>query len=173
MELKQLYREIVNEHNLHPAHKHDLENPTMVLNGVNPSCGDDINLQLKITDGVIEEAAFNGSGCAISQASADMMIDLIVGKSQEEALEIASDFMGMIKGTATDEQVENLDEAAALQDISHMPARVKCAVLGWRTMKEMIDDLKKKDLESAAAKADSEVKSCSPSACDTCPKSSK
>ncbi|MBP3216852.1 MAG: SUF system NifU family Fe-S cluster assembly protein [Lachnospiraceae bacterium] len=141
MELKTLYREIVNEHNLHPEHKHDLENPTMVLEGVNPSCGDDINLQLRIRDGVIEDAAFNGSGCAISQASADMMIDLILGKSEEEALRLAQIFMGMIQGTATEEEIEELDEAAALQDIAHMPARVKCAVLGWRTMREMVEKL--------------------------------
>ena len=141
MELKSLYREIVNEHNLHPVHKHDLEDPTLVLEGVNPSCGDDINLQLKITDGVIEDAAFNGSGCAISQASADMMIDLIIGKPKEEALRLAESFMGMIKGTASEDDVEGLDEAAALQDISHMPARVKCAVLGWRTMREMVEKL--------------------------------
>ena len=75
MELKALYREIVNEHNLHPSHKKKLGGATMTLEGVNPSCGDDIELQLLIKDGVIEDAAFNGSGCAISQASCDMMCD--------------------------------------------------------------------------------------------------
>lgn len=141
MELKQLYREIVNEHNLHPAHKHELENPTMVLQGVNPSCGDDIYLQLKVEDGVITDAAFNGSGCAISQASTDMMIDLIIGQTEEEALRAAENFMKMIKGTATEEELEELDESAALQDISHMPARVKCASLGWRTMRQMLEEM--------------------------------
>ena len=151
MELKTLYREIVNEHNLHPSHKRDIPNPTMVLNGVNPSCGDDINLQLVVRDGIIEDAAFNGSGCAISQASADMMIDLIIGQSKEEALRLAEGFMGMIKGTASEEMIEELDEAAALQDISHMPARVKCASLGWRTMKEMIDQMKENGEQCASA----------------------
>ena len=141
MELKTLYREIVNEHNLHPEHKRNLENPTMVLEGVNPSCGDDINLQLEIRDGVITDAAFNGNGCAISQASADMMIDLIMGKPMEEAMRLQKSFMGMIQGTASEEEIEELEEAAALQDISHMPARVKCAVLGWRTMREMVEKL--------------------------------
>ncbi len=121
MEIKSLYREIVNEHNLYPGHKYDLENPTMVLQGINPSCGDDINLQLRIENDIITDASFNGSGCAISQASADMMIDLIIGKRKEEALRLAETFMGMIKGTATADQIENLEEAAALQDISHMP----------------------------------------------------
>ena len=143
MELKQLYREIVNEHNLHPSHKKEIAEPTMVLNGVNPSCGDDITLELVIKGDVIEDAAFVGSGCAISQASADMMCDLIIGQSKEKALELADSFMGMIKGTADREQIEELDQSAALADISHMPARVKCAVLGWRTMSEMVQEINK------------------------------
>ena len=140
MELKQLYREIVNEHNLHPEHKRELPDATFVLDGVNPSCGDDIRLQLKITDGVIEDAAFIGSGCAISQASADMMCSLSIGRTKEEALRLCGSFMRMIRGTAVEEEIEELDEAAALQDISHMPARVKCAVLGWRTMQSVLED---------------------------------
>ncbi len=139
MELKQLYREIINEHNLHPAHKYDLVFPTDKLEGINPSCGDDINLQLQIDEnGIIKEASFNGSGCAISQASADIMIDLISGKHLDEALETADNFMNMIKGNLSEEKLEELDEAAALSDISHMPARVKCAVLSWRTLREII-----------------------------------
>ena len=144
MELKQLYREIVNEHNLHPMHKRAIESPDLVLRGVNPSCGDDITLSLKIKDGVIEDGGYEGSGCAISQASVDMMVDQIIGKKTEEAVKLAETFMGMIKGEVTDEEsIESLDEAAALQDVAHMPARVKCAVLGWRTMKEMIENPEK------------------------------
>ncbi len=158
MEIKQLYREIVNEHNLHPANKRDLEGATIVLEGVNPSCGDDIYLQLKVEDGVITDAAFNGSGCAISQASADIMIDLVLDRTLEEAMELAASFMGMIKGTASEEEIEELDEAAALQDIAHMPARVKCAVLGWRTMKQMIETL------GSQAASENKAKLC-PSGC--------
>ena len=141
MEIKQLYREIVNEHNLHPNHKGTMTDPTLVLRGVNPSCGDDINLQMKIEDGVITDAMFDGSGCAISQASVDMMIDDIIGKSRDEALDLAGRFMGMIRGTGTEEDLEALDEAAALQDVAHMPARVECAVLGWHTMEEALANL--------------------------------
>ena len=141
MELKQLYREIVNEHNLHPVHKKSIEAPDLVMRGVNPSCGDDITLSLKITDGVITDAGYEGSGCAISQASVDMMVDQIIGKNKEEAIKLAGTFMGMIKGEITDEEsLEALDEAAALQDVAHMPARVKCAVLGWHTMQEMLEN---------------------------------
>ncbi|MCR5655861.1 MAG: SUF system NifU family Fe-S cluster assembly protein [Butyrivibrio sp.] len=140
MDLKGLYREIVNEHNLRPVHKGKMENPDLVLRGVNPSCGDDITLQLKVVNGEIEDAMFDGSGCAISQASVDMMADQIIGRSKEDAIRLAGTFMGMIKGEIKDEeQLEELDEAAALQDISHMPARVKCAVLGWKTMQEMLE----------------------------------
>ena len=144
MELKQLYREIVNEHNLHPVHKGKMENPDLVLRGVNPSCGDDITLSLKIVDGKIEDAMYEGSGCAISQASVDMMADQIIGRTKEDAIKLAGTFMGMIKGEITDEaSIEELDEAAALQDVAHMPARVKCAVLGWHTMQEMLENPEK------------------------------
>ncbi len=151
MDIKSLYREIVNEHNLHPGHKHDLESPSIVLNGVNPSCGDDINLQLLVKDGVIEDASFNGSGCAVSQASADMMCDLVIGQTKEEALRLAGIFMGMIKGTATETEKEELDEAASLEDVAHMPARVKCATLGWRTMQQIIEKLQKDGALDGAA----------------------
>ena len=140
MDLKGLYREIVNEHNLNPAHKKDMENADLTLRGVNPSCGDDIILKLKLTDGVITEGAFTGEGCAISQASCDMMCDQIAGLTIAEAMERSDLFHAMVTGEVTNEDaLEALDEAAALQDIAHMPARVKCAMLGWRTMKEMLE----------------------------------
>ena len=140
MDLKEMYREIVNEHNLHPEHKHELDNPTVELQGINPSCGDDIVLKLKIENGVISDGSFVGSGCAISQASADMMLDLLIGQSKEDAEKIIDIFMRMIKGEASEEEIESLDEAAALQNISFMPARVKCATLGWNTMKKIIEE---------------------------------
>ena len=134
------YNEILTDHNLHPGHKHDLPDADMVLEGVNPSCGDDILLQLKLEDDVIVDASFNGDGCAISQASADMMIDLVKGRTKEEALHLSDIFLRMIKGSVTDEELEELEEASILKDVSHMPARVKCAVLGWHTLEEMLKD---------------------------------
>lgn len=136
--LVSFYNEILTDHNLHPGHKHDLPDANLVLEGVNPSCGDDIWLKLKVEDGRITDGAFVGDGCAISQASADMMLDLIVGKSEEEAMKLAEIFLRMIKGEVTDEEMDQLEEASVLKDISHMPARVKCAVLGWHTMEEML-----------------------------------
>jgi nitrogen fixation NifU-like protein len=151
MDLKSLYAEILNEHNINPSHKGVMQDATLTLQGVNPSCGDNIYLQLKISpEGIVEQGSFSGSGCAISQASVDMMLDDIVGKSKEEALRLASLFTGMIKGDITDDAaLEALDEAAALKNISFMPARVKCAVLGWHTMEEMLKNGKTSAMGSA------------------------
>ena len=143
MELNQIYTQILTEHNNSNRNKPHIENPTVSLKGVNPSCGDEITLELREKDGVIEDAGFTGIGCAISQASASIMIDLVKGKTVEEALKLAKTFFGMIKNEITDEsQLEALDEAVALRDISHMPARVKCAVLGWHTLENAIGEEK-------------------------------
>lgn len=134
------YNEILTEHNVNPIHKRVLENPDLVLEGVNPSCGDEITLKFKVNDGVITEGAYEGDGCAISQASCDMMLDLVIGKPKEEALRLAEIFIRMITGKVSDEELEQLEEASILLDISHMPSRVKCAVLGWHTMEEMLKE---------------------------------
>ena len=133
------YNEVLTDHNLHPVHKHELSVCSCSREGINPSCGDDIVLNLRIEDGIIADGSFTGSGCAVSQASADIMLDLVIGKSIEEAERLHGLFMRMIKGDASDDEIEELEEAGALKDISHMPARVKCAVLGWRTLKELVE----------------------------------
>ncbi|MCI5550331.1 MAG: SUF system NifU family Fe-S cluster assembly protein [Clostridiales bacterium] len=140
MENRSFYNEILTEHNIHPEFKHDLPDADIVLEGVNPSCGDDIWLKLKLDGDKIVDGAFVGDGCAISQASADIMLGMIIGRTKDEALKMGDIFMRMIKGEATDEEIDSLEEASALKDISHMPARVKCAVLGWRTLKEAVKD---------------------------------
>ena len=134
------YNEILTDHNVHPVHKHAIEGANFSLEGVNPSCGDDIVLSLKVEDGVITDGGYEGDGCAISQASADMMLDLVIGKSKEEALRLSDIFLRMIKDEITEEEKEELEEAGVLEDVSHMPARVKCAVLGWHTMEEMLNE---------------------------------
>lgn len=139
MENRSFYNEVLTEHNVHPEFKHDLPDADIVLNGVNPSCGDDIWLKLKLDGDTVTDGAFVGDGCAISQASADIMLGMIIGRSRAEALALADKFMRMIKGEATEEEIAELEEASALRDISHMPARVKCAVLGWRTLKEALE----------------------------------
>lgn len=137
---RSFYNAILTEHNLYPAHKHELSCATAEKDGVNPSCGDSIQLKLKIENGVIADGAFVGDGCAISQASADIMLDLIIGKSKEEAIRLSDIFFKMIHGKATEQEMEILEEAGAFADVAHMPARVKCAVLGWHTLEELLRD---------------------------------
>ena len=137
---KSFYNEILTELNMRPEFKFDMPDADITLEGVNPSCGDDIFLNLTLDGDIISDGSFSGDGCAISQASADIMLGMIIGKTKEEALKLGETFMKMISGTATEEEIESLGEAAALKDISHMPARVKCAVLGWRTLKEALKD---------------------------------
>ena len=132
------YNEVLTDHNLYPAHKKPLPGANMTLEGVNPSCGDHIWLKLKVKDGVIEDGAFVGDGCAISQASADIMLGMIIGRKEDEARRLGDLFLRMIKGEATDEEIDDLEEASALRDVAHMPARVKCAVLGWHTLDEAL-----------------------------------
>ena len=124
---RNFYNEILTEHNMRPEFKYDLPAANVVLEGVNPNCGDDIWLKLKVENGVIEDGSFVGDGCAISQASADIMLGMIIGKTKEEALKLGQLFLKMIQGEATDEEIDQLEEASALKDIAHMPARVKCA----------------------------------------------
>lgn len=138
MENRNFYNEILTEHNMHPDFKHDIEDADIVLDGINPSCGDEIQLKLKTDGDIITDGAFVGDGCAISQASTDIMLGMIIGQSKEKALEYADIFMRMIRGEASDEEIDSLEEASALRDISHMPARVKCAMLGWRTLYEAL-----------------------------------
>lgn len=143
MDLSDLYSEVVTEYSRSRKHRHPLERPDVTMRGVNPSCGDEISLELKVKDGVIEKAAILGSGCAISEASAAIMAGLIEGKPADEAGRLAELFIGMIKKTVTNEaELEELEDAVALRNISNMPARVKCAVLAWHTLEEALKKLK-------------------------------
>ena len=132
--LSEIYTELIAEHSQSRDNRRRLEHATITERGHNPSCGDEITLELEVADGVIKDAAFSGAGCAISQASTDMMIELLRGKSVDEARRLAELFIKMIQGEVTDDaELDELDEAAALKNISTMPARVKCATLAWHT----------------------------------------
>ncbi|WFR55290.1 SUF system NifU family Fe-S cluster assembly protein [Anaerocolumna sp. AGMB13025] len=145
MGIEQIYTEVLREHTNSKHNKHHIISPTAKLSGVNPSCGDEIELELRLQNGIIEDAGYTGKGCAISQASASIMIDLIKGKPVEEAMKLAETFFGMIKHEITeDEKLEVLEDAVALKDIAHMPARVKCAVLSWHTLKECVEQSEEK-----------------------------
>ena len=149
MEATDLYNAEFIDHVAHPDYKYQMNDPSIVHEGINPSCGDELTFSVRLADdGTIEEAAFTGHGCAISQASADIMSDLMIDKTPEEAIELCKLFMGMVRGEVTDEaELAKLDEAQLLRDISHMPARVKCAELAWRTLEEMLEEHCGKDGE--------------------------
>ncbi len=139
MDLDSIYSEIIMEHNRSGHNKKALKEPDITERGHNPSCGDDITLQLKLNDNIIEDASFTGVGCAISQASTSIMIDLVKGKTIEDALDLVNTFLAMIKSDIdNEEELEKLEDAIAFQNISNMPARVKCAVLAWHTLKEAL-----------------------------------
>ena len=129
------------EHNAHPDYKYELDDFTHEHEGINPSCGDEMVLRLRLSDdgSTIEEAAFTGHGCAVSQASADIMAELITGESVEEAKRLSGLFVRMIQGDElTPDEQDDLDEAYELESISRMPARVKCAELAWRTLDHIL-----------------------------------
>lgn len=139
MEMNELYTELILEHNQNKANKRHIEDSTHIEHGHNPSCGDEITVEAKIRDGVIEDLAYTGAGCAISQASASMMADLLKGRTIEEGLEYTGRFISMIKREAIPEdQLEELGDAYILKNIQNVPARVKCAVLAWHALQELL-----------------------------------
>lgn len=144
MELKQLYTDLILEYNKDRTNKRKIADPTVHEHGHNPSCGDDIDIEVKIENGVIKDLAYTGSGCAISQASTAMMAELLQGQTVEEALRLCRLFLDMIRGKVTDEsRLEELEAAITLKDISKMPVRVKCATLGWHTLEMALEKMEK------------------------------
>ena len=138
-DLTDIYNDLIMEHSMNSYNKKKIENPTYCEMGHNPNCGDEIEIQLKLNGNIIEDMAFTGHGCAISQASTSIMIDTLRGKTIEEAKEIVGTFIGMIKREITDEEeLEKLEDAIAFKNISNMPARVKCALLAWHTIENIL-----------------------------------
>lgn len=142
MELNELYSEMILEYSKEKRYRTPLMRPRVQVEGVNPSCGDEIQLQLDVENGVIKDLSVLGSGCAISMASANMMAGLVEGQSVDTARHKLNIFLDMIqKGEQEPDKLEELEDAQVLQNISHMPARVKCAVLAWHTLKQAIEQL--------------------------------
>lgn len=140
MGLEELYSQVIKDHNLSHHNKHPLEGASVAMPGKNPSCGDEVELFLKLEDGLIRDASYTGVGCAISQASVSIMIDLVRGKTPQEARDLCRLFLGMIRRTPlSEEELERLDEAAALAGVSTMPARVKCATMPWHTLEAALE----------------------------------
>ena len=139
-ELDNIYNELIMEHSMNSYNKKELENADYCEIGHNPNCGDEIKLQLKLNGNIIEDMAFSGHGCAISQASTSIMIDTLKGKTIDEAKEIVKTFIEMIKReTTNEEELKKLEDAIAFRNVANMPARVKCALLAWHTIEDILN----------------------------------
>ena len=134
-ELDDLYRELILDHYRHPRNKGKLSAATARAEGYNPLCGDEIELQLALEDGVIKEVAFGGRGCSISQASGSMMTAAIKGRTRAEALSLLEAFKRMMTDP-DQEPPEDLGDLEALQGVAKFPVRVKCATLAWHVLEE-------------------------------------
>ncbi len=136
MTAEQMYTEVILYHNKSGHNKHDVDAPTVVERGHNPNCGDDLTLLLKVSEGYIIEAGFKGSGCAISQASMSIMIDLVLGNTVEDARSLADVFLRYAHGeTLSPDDLERLKDAQVFSGLHKMPARIKCGTLGWHCLK--------------------------------------
>ena len=139
-DLKNLYKQVILDHSKHPRNNGDIEN-SYKLEMLNPSCGDKITVSVKLVDDIIDDIKFSGTGCSISLASASMLTEELKGLSAQKANEKIHDFLNMIMGTEFNE--ENLEDSIALQNISQLPARVKCATLAWKITEKILEDNKK------------------------------
>lgn len=136
--LESLYMTLVAEHAKHPHHYGELaDSSPVVLN--NPTCGDVLSLSLLVKGDKIENIAFKGDGCSISMASASMMTDAVLGKTQQEALALAEVFSEMVQGKENQAQKE-LGDAALLIGVSKFPQRIKCATLAWNALKKALEE---------------------------------
>ena len=139
-EFDDIYSELIMEHSMNSYNKKKLNNADFCKIGHNPNCGDEITLELKLDGNKIQDMAFSGHGCAISQASTSIMIDTLKGKTIEEAKEIIKTFIEMIKReTKSEEELEKLEDAIAFRNVANMPARVKCALLAWHTIEDILN----------------------------------
>ena len=145
-ELVEMYKNIIIENTRDKKHKREISG--IEKEGINPSCGDELKIFVKMNEdnSIIQEISFTGRGCAISEASANIMSEILKGKTKEEAKKIITTFFNMIKLNETNDQklIEILGDAYAFKNIAYMPSRVKCAFLSWKTLEQILDELEKK-----------------------------
>lgn len=140
MDINKLYQQTILEYSNRKDLKKEIDNPTDIQRGHNPSCGDDLTLVVKIKDELIEDASFIGSGCAISSASSAMLVELIKEKSLDETKKLLDVFFKMMYGEELSSLEEDmLEEAKLLEITKDMPARIKCSTLSWHSLKIIID----------------------------------
>jgi nitrogen fixation NifU-like protein len=143
--LDAIYQEVILKHYRTAPRRGDMDAPDVVITQYNPTCGDDIVLQLKVEDGRIEDIRFKGQGCAISQASASMMSNMLIGRTFEETEPLLARFRDMIHGDAEAARDKVLGDLRALSGVSRLPRRVRCAMLPWDAFEEA-----RKKMESGA-----------------------
>lgn len=139
MQLDDLYRRVIMDHYKSPRNKGKFEDGGVSIDLNNPTCGDRITLQMKVEDGVVKDARFVGEGCSISMSSASMMTDAIKGKTLDEALQMAENFSGLMKGEAIEFEYEDIE---ALSGVNKFPARIKCATLAWNALRKGVEQAK-------------------------------
>ncbi len=139
MDLRDLYQQIILDHNKSPRNFHKLDHATKQVEGYNPLCGDHYTIYLQVEGDVIRDISFEGSGCAISKASASLMSSMLKGKTLAEADELFKKFHDIVTGQVdAEEHLLELGKLAAFSGVCDYPARVKCATLAWHTMHEGI-----------------------------------
>jgi nitrogen fixation NifU-like protein len=142
--LDSMYREIIIDHYKHPQHRGLPAEYDAEVHHVNPTCGDEVTLRVRVADGSIADLGWVGEGCSISQASTSVMSELVVGHSVDEAMELQDKFLHLMQSQGqaeiSDADAEALDDAVAFEGVSKYPARVKCALLGWMAMKGAVAD---------------------------------
>lgn len=135
-----MYSELILEHNKKAYNKRNLEGGNRQERGHNPNCGDDLTLVLLVEDNLIKDAVYKGSGCAISQASMSIMIDLVRGKTVDEGKVLCNRFFALLKSeTLSDEELESLEDAVIFESLGKMPARIKCGTLGWHCLEVCLE----------------------------------
>jgi nitrogen fixation NifU-like protein len=132
-----MYQEIILDHYRNPHHKGLREPYDAEVHHVNPTCGDEVTLRVRVADGIVEDVSYEGSGCSISQASESVMTDLVIGRKVGDALAAADAFLALMQGQGKVEPDEDvLEDAVAFAGVARFPARVKCALLGWMAWKD-------------------------------------
>ena len=138
-DLRELYQQVILDHNKNPRNFHEMADATSRVDGYNPLCGDHYTIYLKLDDGTISDVSFTGSGCAISKASASVMSSTLKGKSKEEAERLFDTFHKLVTGDQSGLSAADLGRLAAFSGVSEFPARVKCATLAWHTLRSALE----------------------------------
>jgi nitrogen fixation protein NifU and related proteins len=137
--LDELYKEVILDHYKNPRNKRGMESPTVSRRKNNPLCGDDLAIHALLAEGVVKEVSFEGQGCSISQASASMLTESVVGKPVDEASALAGEFRGMMEGRVEPNE-DSFGDLVALKGVAKYPVRIKCAVLAWDVLQEALGD---------------------------------